>query len=182
MVIRLLKENLGKMSAAAAALRPLRFEDAEAYGEAKYGREEKGSPCGDEVRAAVVDAVRDRDRYDFLVTGPSGEILGEAVLEAVNWEAESGRLRIALFREEAFGTGVGKAAMDLLLEFSFDRLCLHRVECEILDCDLRSRRACQASGFLREGVRREAAPADGGFRDVAVYSMLEQEYHGRRGC
>ena len=181
MVIRLLKENLETMHAGLAALRPLCVEDAEEYAEAKY------NPDGDglgaftpgEVRAAVADAVRDRDRYDFLVVDPAGAILGEAVLEAIDWGAEAGRLRILLFREEVLGTGVGKAAMDLLLEFAFDRLCLHRVESEILDSDLRSRRACESSGFLREGVRREAVSVDGGFLDTALYSLLEQEYHGR---
>lgn len=186
MVIRLLKENLGTMRGRTVSLAPMRGEDAEAYCQAKYGEARRGGvPAGstqerEEAADRIRNAAGDRTRYDFLVT-VSGNVLGEAALSGIDWGMESGRLFVALFRPEDPGMSVEREAADLLLAFAFDQLCLHRVESEVLDGDLRAQHIRAELGFRREGVRRDAAPAeDGGYRDTVLLSLLEQEYHACR--
>lgn len=179
MVIRLLKDRLEPLCGQLLTLRPLRWEDTERYAAAKWGAvawNAKGEPDREAMAEAVANAMRDRNRYDFLLLARGEQVIGEAALREIDWEMESGRGSVLLFGQA--GPEFGEEGLALLLRFAFERLCLHRFEAEARGGDLRWQNTLERAGFRREGVRREALWLDGRYRDLALYSMLDREYQG----
>ena len=63
--------------------------------------------------------------------------------------------------------------------FAFQTLGLERLELEVHTQNLAARRCYEKAGFTLEGVRRHAFYSDGRFCDVAMLSVLRDEYLGR---
>lgn len=61
--------------------------------------------------------------------------------------------------------------------YAFNQLGLNRVTAEIELKNLRSTKLAEGLGFVREGVKRKAAP-DGGH--VAVYGLLKKDFRLRK--
>lgn len=78
-----------------------------------------------------------------------------------------------------WGQGINAEAKELLLDFAFGTLALHRVEARIAIDNHRSRRAFKRLGGRREGRLRESFYKDGGYHDQDLFVVLEQEWRNR---
>ncbi len=72
--------------------------------------------------------------------------------------------------------GYGSEATNLLLEYGFKTLKLHRIQLLVLDFNKRVQQLYRNLGFVEEGVQRETRLVDGEWHDVILMSMLEKEY------
>lgn len=87
--------------------------------------------------------------------------------------------------EDAQGQGLVTAACQALTEHAFDVLGLHRVEIRCAVTNIRSRAIPERLGFNLDGVLRGATRLHDKFEDLAIYSMLSEEWtsgaepHGR---
>jgi RimJ/RimL family protein N-acetyltransferase len=79
-----------------------------------------------------------------------------------------------------WGTGANQEAKQLLLDFSFGALALHRIEARIAVENHRSRRAFERLGATREGLLRESFFKDGAYRDQELFVVLERDWRARR--
>jgi RimJ/RimL family protein N-acetyltransferase len=79
-----------------------------------------------------------------------------------------------------WGTGANAEAKQLLLDFSFGPLALHRIEARIAVGNHRSRRAFERLGGRCEGLLRESFFKDGIYHDQDLFVVLEQEWRSRR--
>ncbi len=70
------------------------------------------------------------------------------------------------------GKGYGRHAMALALIYAFNHLNLHRVTLTVLARNTRAIRAYRASGFVEEGVLRQAAFIDGRWEDVVPMAVI----------
>ena len=149
-------------------LRSIRAEDAEAYWEQGFGVDSEvdrltGSRSDftrEEVLAYFRNCLEAEDRADFLIIGPDGRILGESVVNEIDWKTRCGNFRIAIFRSDNCGKGIGSWAVRMTRDFAFEALGLHRLELDVFSFNPRAVRAYEKSGFRREGVRREAVLED----------------------
>jgi ribosomal-protein-serine acetyltransferase len=80
---------------------------------------------------------------------------------------------------DAEGRGVVTRACDRMLAFAFEELGLHRVELHAATGNVRSRAVAERLGMVEEGTGRENGRIDGGFVDLVMYGILEQEWRGR---
>jgi RimJ/RimL family protein N-acetyltransferase len=80
---------------------------------------------------------------------------------------------------DRWGSGSNAEAKELLLDFAFDRLRLHRVEARIAVGNGRSMRAFERLGATREGLLRESFYKNGKYHDQHLYVILEQEWRAR---
>ncbi|MDI6100426.1 GNAT family protein [Actinoplanes sp. NEAU-A12] len=78
----------------------------------------------------------------------------------------------------AEGRGLVTRALHAVLGHGFGDLGLHRVEMRTLTTNDRSRRLAERLGFTLEGVLRRAIRFPDGYRDVAVYAVLADEFAG----
>lgn len=135
----------------------------------------------DEVTSFFLRCVPDPDRRDLLVLSPEGAVLGESVINEIDWEARSANFRIALFGASARDRGLGSWATALTRDYAFRDLGLHRLELDVFSINPRAERVYAKAGFVREGVRRDAIPlGDGTYCDDVLMAILEQDW--RRGA
>lgn len=113
------------------------------------------------------------DRADYAVLrAEDGVFLGEAVLNELDEESARANFRIGLAGQEVYGRGYGTEATRLILDYAFDQVGLHRVELEVYAFNPRAQRSYEKSGFVREGVRRQALRWEGTWYDVIVMGIL----------
>lgn len=109
-------------------------------------------------------------RYDWAVLGRAdGRWLGDCALTDIDGDNRSAGFRIAVTRP---GEGLGTEATGLVLDFAFGPLDLHRVELEVFDFNVRAQKSYGRSGFVTEGVKREALRWDGRWHDVLIMAAL----------
>lgn len=75
------------------------------------------------------------------------------------------------------GSGINKHNKYLMLKFAFETLNLNRVELKTAGTNLKSQRAMEKIGAIREGVLRKHSINDKGVtRDTVYYSFLNDEW------
>jgi ribosomal-protein-alanine N-acetyltransferase len=77
---------------------------------------------------------------------------------------------------EFWGTGVFTEAAELVLEFAFDVLRIHRLEARAALCNGRGNGAMKKLGAEREGVLRHSFVRDGEFLDQVLWSILQADW------
>ncbi len=77
------------------------------------------------------------------------------------------------------GSGINKHNKFLMLQYCFETLELNRVELKTSGTNLKSQRAMEKIGAIREGVLRKHSINDVGFvRDTVYYSFISDEWPG----
>ncbi len=78
------------------------------------------------------------------------------------------------------GRGLVTRAVEALTDVAFRERGVHRVVIQAGVENVRSRAVPERLGFTLEGVARGAGRGAGGFYDLAVYAVLEDEWAARR--
>lgn len=69
----------------------------------------------------------------------------------------------------------------LLLQYAFEKLHFNRVEFRVAHQNLRSQKAVEKIGGVKEGVlRKHAIRGDGSLRDTVVFSILSDEWPAKK--
>ncbi len=108
-----------------------------------------------------------------------GKLAGEIRLDNLNEHDRRARLVIGLFNERHLGRGIGRQAIDLVLQQAFGPLGLHRVDLRVLSFNIRAIRCYEACGFRLEGIERESALVGGEWHDDWIMAILEQDFRAR---
>lgn len=131
-------------------LRPAQKEDAESYYQNNYNPLDpevayltgcKSSFTHDEVVDFFLSCIDDGKRYDFLIIFPDGKIIGESVINEINWELRSANFRIGIFHSDICGKGIGSWTTRMTCRFAFEQLHLHRLELDVFSFNLRAEKA-----------------------------------------
>lgn len=125
--------------------------------------------------------------YQLLLAEPmewvidlDGRCIGTARLHSLNERDRRARYAIGIFDPSAWGRGYGTEATNLVLQYAFETLKLHRVDLRVLAYNHRAIRCYEKCGFEKEGVEREGAFIAGQWESDVIMSILEQEYLQRR--
>ena len=116
-------------------------------------------------------------RHDLVAfairTRPSRRLIGVCQLTAINRVSRSAELQIRIGEASARGKGLGREAVEALLDFGFKDLNLHRIALQVFATNTRAIKVYEAAGFRHEGTLRDAAFIDGRFVDVRVMAILK---------
>lgn len=171
-------------------LRLAREEDAESYFEQNFApldREAarfkgcKESFTREEVVAFFREAIHAEDRYFFLLLSPDGRIIGESVINEIDWKLRRGNFRIGIFQRTEREKGIGTWVTEVTRDFAFADLKLHRLELDVFSFNLRAEKAYLKAGFKREGVLRDAVLDGDRYADDILMAMLEDEWKALKG-
>jgi [ribosomal protein S5]-alanine N-acetyltransferase len=80
---------------------------------------------------------------------------------------------------ELWGKGVASEAAKLMINIGFTYFHLHRIQATCDPDNIASSRVLEKVGMKKEGVLRENIMIKSGWRDSAIYSVLEGEYNER---
>ena len=75
-----------------------------------------------------------------------------------------------------WGTGVFQASAELMLEFAFDTIGVHRLEARAAVLNGRGNGALLKMGAVQEGILRKSFQRNGQFLDQVLYAILEDDW------
>jgi len=82
---------------------------------------------------------------------------------------------------EVWGSSFNKECKFLLLQYVFEGLGFNRVEFHIAHQNIRSQKAVEKIGAVKEGVlRKHGYRNDGSLRDKIIYSILNEEWPAKK--
>ena len=81
---------------------------------------------------------------------------------------------------EFWGKGIFNEAAELVLDFAFDVLDVHRLEARAALCNGRGNGALKKLGADREGILRHAFFRNGDYLDQVMWSILHEDWKKRR--
>lgn len=130
----------------------------------------------EEVTSFFFKAIKEENRYFFLILSPDGRIIGESVINEIDWDLRSANFRICIFSEAGRGKGIGTWAVEATRDFAFEELKLHRLELDVFSFNLRAQKSYLKAGFKREGVLRDAVKDGDQYADDILMAILENEW------
>lgn len=139
-------------------------------------------PVTDEQAEAYFDrAFAEREAgfaYPFTaLDAHSGDVIGATRLADIRWRHRNCELGYTWFPPSLHRSGVNIESKLLMLGLAFDTLSFVRVQIHTHVSNIRSQRAIEALGAVREGVlRRHMITKDGFVRDTVVYSVIDFDW------
>src|SRR5207247_2838694 len=79
-----------------------------------------------------------------------------------------------------WGTGVFQEGAELVLEFAFDTLNVHRLEARAAVLNGRGNGALHKIGAVQEGVLRKSFLRNGQYLDQALYAIVDDDWRASR--
>ena len=130
----------------------------------------------EEVVSFFFNSLADDCRVFFLIVAPDGRIIGESIINEIDWRLKKANFRIAVFHPSERDQGIGSWATEVTRDFAFEVLKLHRLELEVYSFNPRAERVYLKSGFRKEGVLRDAVFDGETYGDVILMAMLEDDW------
>jgi RimJ/RimL family protein N-acetyltransferase len=106
-----------------------------------------------------------------------GSIIGMSRLFNVAWKDKRLEIGHTWYIPDVWGKVYNKECKLLLLQYAFEQLKFHRVEFRVAHQNIRSQRAVEKIGGIKEGVlRKHTVRNDGSRRDTVVFSIIDDEW------
>ena len=119
-------------------------------------------------------------RWFTIILNDGDRPIGEAGLLRIFEPWRCADASMILGERDCLGFGYGTEAMNLLLDYAFGPMNLHRIGIGVFDFNDEAIRYYEKNGFRREGVLRDGYFCDGAFHDVILMSLLQDEWRARR--
>lgn len=104
----------------------------------------------------------------------AGKIIGDSVINEIDWDLCRANFRICIFHPAERGKGIGSWAVEVSRDFAFDQL--HRLELDVFSFNPRAEKAYLRAGFKREGVLRDAVFDRGQYADDIIMAILGDDW------
>ncbi len=126
--------------------------------------------------ARYVEDWRTDQAYNFFVFADDDALVGGIGLSNVR-RGVSETASLGYWVGEPYARqGYMSAALPLVLDFSFERLRLHRVEAACLPINVPSRALLTRAGFHQEGHARQYLCIEGKWQDHLLFAMLSADW------
>ncbi|TYS46036.1 GNAT family N-acetyltransferase [Bacillus infantis] len=131
----------------------------------------------DSLEKAYKNFAGDKSRIDLVITDKeTGAAIGDLALTEIDYINKNASLRIALYKKEHYGKGLGTEAISLLLHYAFEVLSLYRVYLNVYEYNSRAIRAYEKLGFVKEGAFRGELLWNGVYYDNLIMGILRHEF------
>lgn len=112
-----------------------------------------------------------------IVNLDNNELIGACGLNYIDWVNRNADLSIYVGVDDLYiDDKFAPDATELLLEYGFNELNLHRIYVEIYDIDLKKQKLLETLNFTFDGLLRETHWTDGKWCNSLFYSILKEEY------
>lgn len=185
-----LERNVGLLRGARVVLRPVEKTDLPAFTGwySQYETLRALSPGA--IRLMNLDGEEDwyrsvqanKSMWTFAadavddVHHPDGRLIGSVSLMGVDAKNRSATFGISIADPTMRGKGYGAEMVDLMLEWAFLELNLHRIQLFVMGFNTAAIRLYERKGFQHDGRLREAIWREGRYWDEHVMSLLRREW------
>ena len=111
----------------------------------------------------------------FAIKTLEGEYIGNIEISDIDWRCGRGEIGVLIGERAWHGQGYGSEAINLMLDFAFGQMRLHRVEARVLAHNTRARHTFERCGFIQEGIDREAFFSNGAYASIVRFSLLDSD-------
>lgn len=114
----------------------------------------------------------------FAVEQPdTGKVVGTTRIYGIDEANKSCEIGSTFYAEELHGSGLNSRVKFALLTYCFEERAMIRVQFKTDNENIRSQKALEAIGAVKEGImRNERIRSTGMPRDAAVYSIIDKEW------
>ena len=131
-----------------------------------FEKRDRGVPRSEIILAIVLN---EGDRH-----------IGNMGLHQIDWRNRSATTGAIIGERDCWGKKYGHESKELLLEYAFNTLGLHRINSLVLETNRRSYNCLISCGYREEGRRRHAMLVDGEWIDDVVMGILDKDWRERR--
>ena len=120
-----------------------------------------------------------REEYPFVIEIKTAEgwiPIGNTSFNAFNWRDRHTEIGIFIGEKQYWNQGYGTQVMQLMLEYGFNDLNLHRIWLQVFESNQRGVRTYEKVGFKLEGRMREARFMHGKYIDILFMGILRSEW------
>lgn len=113
-----------------------------------------------------------KGEYQFAVEDFEGDLVGRCGVIRLDWKNRLAELAIMIgapYRRR----GYGKEAMQLLCDFCFREMNLHKIKVSVFAFNEAAIRCYEGCGFRREGLLEKELWRDGAYQDVVILSRFD---------
>jgi RimJ/RimL family protein N-acetyltransferase len=147
---------------------------------ARLTRYQDGPMRPDEIKRFFAARVVGQDSLALAVhVLETGQLIGTCAFSQLDGDNGSALYHITIGEKTAWGQGYGTEATQLMLDYAFSALRLHRVALSVFEFNERAIRSYRSCGFVIEGRAREAILRDNRWWDELTMSVLEPEWRAR---
>jgi diamine N-acetyltransferase len=123
----------------------------------------------------------DQDRiWLMIVKKEDHRIIGETGLLRIFHPWRTADMSMILGDKQAWNQGYGSEAGNLLMDYAFGCLALHRLAIGVVGFNQRALRFWEKLGFKQEGIQRDGYFHNHQFSDFIMMSILEDEFRARK--
>lgn len=116
----------------------------------------------------------------FGIMDNKNKLIGVCGLTYLDWKNKHAELSCYLVLKNWQKTKQAKNAIELMIQYGFHELNLHRIWAEVFAIAVENKTMLEKLNFVQEGVLREKLWRDGKWWDSFIYSMLHSEYGDNR--
>ena len=178
----ILKEKI--LEGARLYLRPVRASDAnEAYADwlndeeiNQYLESRFVKHTPESIGAYIEKILQNKDIFFFaMVRKDNNRHIGNIKLGPIDWRHKLGDIGIIIGDKDSWGKGYATEAIDILSEFSFSELGLHKLTAGAYMNNVGSVKAFQRAGFSEEGIRKSHYLFNGEYVDSVLLAKISQK-------
>lgn len=167
------------------SLRPLEIEDAEFLQQLivnpdvrKYLGRTPMPRNLEQVEDRIKSVTEDDSIIQFIIE-KEGDPVGTIALFDIDRDYRHAEFGAFMVKPEIHGKGVGTRALEMLLEYAFDELNMHKVIGGYIEDNGASRKVQEKFGFKEEGIQKDMKYRDGEYLDLVRMGLLEDEWRSR---
>ncbi|KGX90770.1 GNAT family N-acetyltransferase [Pontibacillus marinus] len=112
----------------------------------------------------------------IIVEKNTNKEIGRVALPFLDYEQQNTEIIIMIGEKEYWGKGYGKESFQLLLDYIFNELNLHRVGLKVFSFNENAFKLYEKFGFQVEGKIRESFYRNGKWHDIYLMGLLKSEY------
>lgn len=101
--------------------------------------------------------------------------VGSVYLRDIDYEHGKAEYGIFIGEKEALSKGYGTQAAELMIEYAFQVLGLHKLMLRVLAQNQRARRSYEKAGFVQEGYLKEDVCLKNGYHDVILMACFGRQ-------
>ncbi|MDO4483360.1 MAG: GNAT family protein [Clostridia bacterium] len=115
-----------------------------------------------------------RGEYQFAVEDFEGYLVGRCGITRVDWK--NGLAELAMMIGTPYrGRGYGSEAMELLTDFCFREMNLHKLKVTVFAFNKAAIRCYEKNGFHQEGLLKKEIFRDGAWQDVVIMARFRED-------
>jgi ribosomal-protein-alanine N-acetyltransferase len=116
---------------------------------------------------------REHDLH-WAILNENDRHIGFIALHQIDWRTRSALGGLLIGERGAWGRGYATDAVRTRTRFAFEQLGLHRIEGHTLNPGMR--RVYEKCGYRHEGTARQKRWRNGGWLDVEMFAILDEDY------